>query len=472
MQISHDKLSFRTKFSYGLGTLAFGIKDHGFNVLLMLYYNQVIGLPAASVGLMIMLAMIVDAVADPLIGHLSDRTRTRWGRRHPFMYGSAIPVAVAYFLLWLPPHGSQALQLTYLLILSVAVRVAISCYEIPSSALMSEFSSDYEERTSLSTYRTVFFALGTVIMSLLVFKVLLLPTAEQPVGQLNAAGYARYATVSAVLMAFAILISALGTHKRIPTLSKPLPVSEHSGLFGGLRALLTDRPYVSVLLCGFMFAVAAGLAATLGVYISTYFWRLGAADLGTIGASAGGGLILALAILQFTRRYSKKHIAVSLFSVALVAIVLPVALGLPGWMPRDPGRLVPILIASTLVTTAAVLAAAVVSLSMVADVADHLDLKTGRRMEGLMFAASVMVNKAVSGVGVFLSGVVLSAIHFPEKADPATVDPAIVNEMTLVAAVCMGVFATLAILILQFYPITRESHQRTIEALKLRRAPA
>ena len=94
--------SFRSKFFYGFGSIAFGAKNAGFNSLMMLYYNQIIGLSAAAVGLAIFIALIVDAIADPVVGHISDNLHSRWGRRHPFMYFSAIPVGVSFFFLWVP----------------------------------------------------------------------------------------------------------------------------------------------------------------------------------------------------------------------------------------------------------------------------------------------------------------------------------------------------------------------------------
>ena len=469
MSTSNDKLKFPAKLSYGLGSVAFGIKDHGFNTLLMLYYNQVVGLPASWVGLAIMIAMLVDAVADPLIGHWSDGLKSPWGRRHPFMYASAIPVALAYLLLWMPPAGSQEFLFAYLLIVSIAVRVAISCYEIPSAALLSEFSNRYEERTSLSTFRTLFFAIGTVVMAVLVFKVMLVPTPEYPAGQLNPAGYVRYAIVAAVVMVFAILISAAGTHRRIPQLRAATASHAATGeLFAGLRMLVADRAYLSVLFCALLFAVATGVATTLGVYVYTYFWRLSAGDIGSVSGAAGGGLVLALLVLHFTRRFSKRNIAMSLYGIALLACVLPVALGLLGWMPDEPKTVLPYLVVSYLFMSMGVLAALVMVLSMAADIADRLELKTGQRMEGLMFATVIMVNKAVSGVGTFLSGIILSTIGFPEKADPASVDPSVVGKLAQIYVGNMSVFVTLALVALSFYPITREVHERTLRLLSER----
>ena len=102
------KLDVAAKVSYGAGSLAVGIKDAGFKSLLLIYYNQVIGLPAARVAFAIMIALVIEAVLDPIIGYVSDNWHSRWGRRHPFMYVSALPSALTFLLLWFPPTGWSA----------------------------------------------------------------------------------------------------------------------------------------------------------------------------------------------------------------------------------------------------------------------------------------------------------------------------------------------------------------------------
>ncbi len=461
------KLPIRTKLSYGLGTVAFGIKDQGFNTLLMLYYNQVVGLPASWVGTAIMIAMMIDAVSDPLIGHYSDHLKSRWGRRHPFMYASALPLAFAYFLLWSPPAGSHEMQFVYLLLTSVAVRVALACYEIPASALLPEFTNDYNERTSIATYRAMFLAVGSVGMAVLVFKLFLQPTPEQPVGQLNASGYAHYGMAAAIVMLFCVLLSAWGTHHRIPTLATNHN-EERVGLgelWRGMKILLQDRAYLSILACSMLFAIAVGFSTTIGTYVSTYFWRLNADHLAVIAGSLIWGLILALIVIQLSKRYGKKETTMTLYSIALTVVIVPVVLALMGLMPREIDALLPWLVVKNVLLTMCVIAALVLATSMGADVADHFELKAGRRMEGLMFAAFIMTNKAVSGMGVFLSGIALTVIGFPEQASPETVDPLIVNQLAWTYVIAMGSLCGLAIAALGFYPITRATHEETQRAL-------
>ena len=98
--LAQPPLSTGTRLAYGFGSIAYGIKESGFSTLLLLYYNQVVGLPAGQVGLAIMLALVIDAFVDPVIGHFSDHLRSRWGRRHPFMYVAIVPVALTFWALF------------------------------------------------------------------------------------------------------------------------------------------------------------------------------------------------------------------------------------------------------------------------------------------------------------------------------------------------------------------------------------
>ena len=117
------------KSVFGFGSAAFGIKDFGFNTFLLIFYNQVLGVPATLVSGAIAAALIIDAVADPFIGALSDNWRSRLGRRHPFMYASAVPVAVLYFFIWNPPAWSPGSLFFYLLAVSILLRIAVACYD-------------------------------------------------------------------------------------------------------------------------------------------------------------------------------------------------------------------------------------------------------------------------------------------------------------------------------------------------------
>ena len=146
-------LPIGTKLAYGFGAVAYGIKDTAFSTFLLFFYSRVIGMPAEQVGFAIMLVLIIDAISDPLVGHISDNLHSRWGRRHPFMYFSALPVAVSFYLMWNPPDLSTEAMFFYLLIMAALVRSLITLFEVPSTSLIAELTSDYDERTKLVGYR-------------------------------------------------------------------------------------------------------------------------------------------------------------------------------------------------------------------------------------------------------------------------------------------------------------------------------
>ena len=138
MTISTDRVPLHIKLFHGIGSIAYGVKDNGFSTFLLLFYNQVIGLDARLVSLALMLALFVDAFADPIIGHLSDRTYTKWGKRLPWLYIAPIPLGLAWILLWAAPASLGGWIFAYLLVIAIMVRVLVSCCEVPSASLIPE----------------------------------------------------------------------------------------------------------------------------------------------------------------------------------------------------------------------------------------------------------------------------------------------------------------------------------------------
>ena len=133
---SAELASARTLLAFGTGAVAVGTKNVVFSSWLMLYYNQVLGLKPYLAGLALALALIVDAISDPLVGAWSDRTRTRWGRRHPFIYASLLPFSGFIYLIFQPmPDASQSELFVRLLFLAIGVRLSMTFYEVPRSAL-------------------------------------------------------------------------------------------------------------------------------------------------------------------------------------------------------------------------------------------------------------------------------------------------------------------------------------------------
>lgn len=465
-------LDMRTKLFYGLGAASFGVKDNGFSYLLLLFYNQVVGLPATTVGIALMIALMIDACIDPLIGQMSDNLRSRWGRRHPFMYAAPLPIALAYAAVWNPPHWSQQGLLGYLVVCAVGVRALVSLYEVPSAALAAELTDQYDERSVLVSYRSFFGWIGGLSIQLLAFTVLLTPDRAHPVGQLNPAGYIHYGVIAAAVMFTTMLTSAVGTHHCIPMLKVPPPRRRLSlaRSLAEMRETLANRSFVFLMASTLASALMIGIYASLNQYFNTYFWGLTAHQIA--GLTAGVFISAFLALFTgppIAKRFGKRTTTMALFVVAVVIGIAPLLLRLAGLMPANhtPALYWIIFGVSVSGVTFAIVSLAMAQ-AMIADLVEVAELKTGRRSEGLFFAASTFVSKSVSGLGVLGASVVIQVIGLKSGADPATVPPEVLRHLAVIyCPMALTLYGT-ALLLLFGYKITRASHAETLRRLAVR----
>lgn len=467
------RTSLSTRLYYGSGAIAFGIKDNGFAYFLLIYYNQVLGVPATLAGAALMLALLVDAVSDPIMGYVSDNWHSRWGRRHPFMYASALPFALGYWLLWNPPHGLGERGLfVYLLVGAVGVRTLLTLYEVPSSSLAPELSEDYDDRTALLGFRFFFGWYAGLTMAALAYAVFLRPTPEYPDGVLNPDGYRLLGAVGGVGILLSVLASSLGTHRHIPALRRPRPRLPFAWrrVFGELFETLSNRSFLAIFCGAVVLSIGIGVTASLNVYVFTYFWGLTAPQIGTIVFfQFGSALVAPLATPPLTRRFDKKRVAIALAGFALVFGYAPIVLRLLGWFPANGHPwLLPLLRAHGLLQVTVFIMVSIALTSMIADVAEENEIRTGRREEGLFFATRNFALKASSGFGTLLAGLALDAIGFPGGAAPDAVSGEIVFRLGLVAGPALMVVYAVSLLFLRGYRITRSSHERNLEVLAQR----
>lgn len=463
------RLGLPTRFFYGFGSVAFGVKDNGFSYFLAFFYSQVVGLPAATVGLAIMFALIADAFIDPIIGQLSDNSRTRWGRRHPFMYAAALPVAVSYIFLWRPPAGwSHEALLVYLFAIAVLIRTFISCYEIPSAALAAELTTEYDERTRLLSWRYLFGWAGGLAMYGLALAVFLKPDAAHPVGQLNPTGYANYGIFAGGLMLFAILVSAIGTHKEIPNL-RPPPHAQVTlaQLAREMVGAFANRTFLTLIASGLFYAMGIGLGFAINLYFSTYFWEFSAGEIGGFTFSSLAAAILAFAVApRIAKAFDKKPAAMILIPLGLAIQLAPVALRLVDAFPSNTSAVIfPLIFVTNMFGVGFGIMGSILFSSMIADTVEDSELTTGRRQEGLYFAAYAFINKATTGAGIFAATMIVGAIHLPQGAKPGAVDPEIIRNLGLVYIPVQIVLYGLAVLVLSRYPISRSRHADTLRKL-------
>lgn len=471
-------ITLGTRVTYGAGAIANGVKNAAFTSYLLFFYSQIVGISASVVATAVALTLLVDAIADPLIGRWSDVTRSRWGRRHPFIYGSAIPTGIFFLLAWFPPAGMSNLQAGMWIFATASLtRVAISAFEINTSAMTPEMTDDYRERTRLFGLRWWFGYAGTYGFTTLCLLTFFAATPEYARGQLNPAGYPGFAIAGALTIVVAILLCGIGTHNRIPYLRQADQRPARMPLMTHLREMgqaLKNRAFLSIFGFGVLKYSAIGLYASTTLFFSTYLYKLNAAQLAILTIDSLVAATLAAPLAPIMSNWIGKRASSMVFAVLGVSIGLsPLVLAYNGmfFAPGHPA-MVPTLFAIGAIYGAMVAISLINTSSMLADVVEDSALKTGRHDAGTFFAASSFMQQCSTAVGIFLAGKILVWSDFPDKPVPGQVSDEAVRSLVLHYIPTSIALWTLGALFLLFYPITRARHEANVAALKAREAEA
>ena len=452
------------KVMHGLGSVAYGVKDNGFSVFLLIFYNQVLGIDAGVVGTVIMAALIFDAFADPIIGELSDRTQSKWGRRLPWLYTAAIPLGIIWLLLWHPPEMGQTGTIIWLFCTAVLARSLVAMCEVPSIALVPELTADYDERTRLMRYRFLFGWAGGLLM--LIFAYGIFFTGEKGVS--DPVGYDAYSVWGALMMTGAVLISALGQHRHVAKQSPPAPRGVGLGhAFAEAKVTLSNRAFLWLVSAAVFGLINQGLTFALTNYQLGFLWQLQQMEMLYYALILFTTVIVAFIIVPpLSARLGKKNAA-----ILLAMISMTFTAGLYGsWLldlvpgaPNDPSIL--FMFALVAMTNSAAVGMMMLTSSMMADVVEASQQETGRRSEGLFFAGYFFMQKCAVGIGTFAAGMILTFADFPQNALPGRVDVAVLDGLALYYMGTVLVLGIIGVLILRHFPISRESHNERLRAL-------
>jgi Na+/melibiose symporter-like transporter len=469
------EIAFSSKLTFGLGQMAEGLKNFSFNIFVLFYYSQVLGVPASLCGLMLFLALAFDAVTDPLAGSLSDHWNSPRGRRHPFMYAAAVPLGLAFWALFSPPDLSTTGLAIWLLVFSVLTRAAMTLYHVPHLALGAELTENFEERTSIVAYRQAFGYLGALTAAALAFGYFF---TESMGGRLNAASYPPYAALLSVLMAATIWISAFGTRREIPHLPRASP-SEQGSVLGRLvhdtGAAFQNESFRWLFAGVLIVFVMVGVDNALNIYVNQYFWELKDSQFLLLTIATPIGLILGSPLVRpIHERFDKKTgLVIGSAGWATLQIV-PVALRLSGGFPENGSPLlVPILVSFKFLQGVIVQQALVSFGSMMADVTDEHELATGRRTEGIFFGAVAFSGKLSSGFGTFVGGIGLDLIAFPRGTHVETaadVAPQTIVHLGLLYGPVVAGFGVVSVWCYTHYRLNRARHAQIISELRKSRA--
>jgi Na+/melibiose symporter-like transporter len=452
---------FSTRFWFGLGQAGEGIKTTALAAVVLFYYAQVLNLDPRLAGLALLLATATDGVSDLLVGAWSDTLRHRWGRRHPPMYASILPFGLGFMLLFAVPHGlGRTWLFAWLLGTALIARNAMTLFVVPHFALGAELSTDHDGRTVVVAFRAFFANVGLGI-TFLAGALLFVPTKAFPTGQLNPVYYPLYGLILGLLIMAVTLASTLGTHACIPYLPQPAPGSRFS-----VRRAFADlwqafrSPSFRIFMAGF-FTWAIGLIVfkSIEIYLGTYFWRLQQSLVFLLPlAGAVASLAGTLAWVWIVRRIGKKaSFIASMLGFSLVYFGL-VLLKQNGLMPAGQGTYLAAVFVGSMLAAMIAAAPGVVGGSMLADIADEVELMFTARREGILFGAISFVTKISIGLGAQIAGFLVSWSGLPAHAAPASVSDAVsarLADLTIGFVLAVAVAATLMYLA---YPLSRARH--------------
>ena len=397
------------------------------------------------------------------------------------MYASILPLMVSFYLLFNPLVASEFGMFLWLLVFSNATRTSMSLYHVPHIALGAELSEDYDERSKLVGYRMFFANVGVLFTFAVAFLYFFAPTAEFENGQLNAGAYPGFALLLAGLMGVTIFWSGWGTRAAIPFLPVA-PAAPRLGLGKVLWRVLLDiiaamrsRSFRWLFFGVLVVFVMVGVNGGLDLYVFTYFWELDRASiLLVICAYPVGVLTGSFFCPAFFNRFGKK--AGLIFGGLSWAFwqTTPIVARLMDWFP-DNGEplLISLLVVIKVIQGASTVQANVAFGSMVADIIDEHEYETGKRQEGIFFAASSFSAKATSGIGNVIAGVTLDLISWPRGAHIRTasdVPPETLVNLGMVYGPIVAAFGFVSIWCYTHYRLTRQRHAEILEELARRRA--
>lgn len=469
-----ERVRLPTKFAYGFGQVADAIKVNAFEIFLFFYYNQVLGLSGTLTGLAVFLALCADAINDPVFGSISDNLHSRWGRRHPLIYLSVLPAALAYWGLFSPPENlSDTGLFVWLLVFCIFLRTAVSLYHVPYQALGTELSNDYRQRSSLVAFRTTFGILGAAGLVIISFSYFFSSSEGFASGQLNPANYPSFALFFAIAVGVCILVSAMGTHHTISYLYKPDKVSSRFSwqhIWRDFFSSVQHKSFRVLMLSVMLILVMAGIQNALTLHVLTYFWELPSGQVQWVVLAYILGQLIGVPFVGFLHHHlERKWILIfgALWSIGFH--ILPVICRLLGWLPDNGDQIIVfLLIGSWILSGMGGVQCNICAGTMIADISDDHEVKTHRSQAGMFFGGFTLTVKTSLGIGHVIAGIIIDLIQFPSDAQPGQVEAEVLFNLGLLFGPITGVIGCVGILSLVYYRLTRTQIEENRQQLNER----
>ncbi len=466
----NQRLSWREKLSYGAGDLGPAIAANLMVVFQLVFFTNVAGLNPGLAGTVLLIGKAWDAINDPVIGLLSDRTHSRWGRRLPWMFWGAIPFGVSFLFLWLVPRfhpdpaQNQMPLFWYYVLVAIAVNTFYTVVNLPYTALTAELTQDYDERTSLNSFRFGFSISGSIlslILALAIFQFI----PNDPIRQ-----YVILGTVGAVIITLPLYWCVGGIRGRAIQMEqtrRATTPAQSIPLLTQLQIAFGNRPFLFVIgiyLCSWL--AVQNTVAIIPYFVKNWMGLSDQAFTQVVLAVQVTALVMLFVWARLSETLGKKQV----YGLGMLAWIAAQT----GLFFLQPGQTA-LMFVLAVMAGVGVATAYLIPWSMIPDVIELDELQTGQRREGIFYALMVFLQKIGLAIGLFLVGQALQVSGFiktvagqPEPVQP----PTALWTIRLMIGPVPTLVLLLGLVFAYFYPITREKHAEILLQLAERQAMA
>lgn len=447
MQTGTEKLSVKEKVGYALGDTAANFIFQTMVMFQLVFYTDTFGISAIAAGTLLVVVRIWDAVFDPIMGVIADKTKTRWGKFRPWILWTAVPFGIMGFLTFVTPDFSADGKLIYAYVTYIVLMMIYSANNLPYSALSGVMTGDLGERTSLSSYRFVF-----AMLAQLIIQGLALPMVNYFGAGDSAKGYQFTMGIFSALAVILFIITFSTTKERIqPAPTQKATVKQHFG------DLLKNGPWLVMFILTIILFITLAMRGSIVLYYFKYY--VGQEDLFSLFNVLG--TVATIIGIFFSKKLSMRFGKRNVFIGGLLGTTFFTALFI-----FLPPTAIPFMFASEILRQFVYGFTIPLLWAMMADVADYSEWKNNRRATGIVFAAIVFGLKAGLGFGGAIAGYILSLYgYIPNAIQSAAALEGIRLTMSLFPAITFGICAV----VLFFYQINKQTEIQITEELTERR---
>ncbi len=432
------RLPVRTKLGFGVADLGGNLFFTAMGFWSLNYLTDTVAIPAAAAGAAVMIGKLWDAVTDPMMGFISDRTRTRWGRRRPYLLFGAVPLFLSMWFFFTNPHIANPILVTIWAAFALCLlNTAYTVVNIPYSSLTPELTQDYHERSSLNGYRFGFAVIGTILGAGAVLPIIgLFKTRD--------AGFSAVGAILGLVMMVTALITFASV--REPDHSKtPRPTE---GFFQTFLAVFKNKPYVIILITYALNLTALNFVQGILIYYFKYLYNNeGATTIAMILLLVVAMVNIPISVLVSKHIGKKRTYQISFFILATACLgifFLGHVLGMKFFL------------AMMVYAGVGIGFGYVAPWAMVPDTIEYDAVTTGKRKEGAFYGMWTFTSKVGTSLAIFLTGVILGlakyAPNLAQQADSATF------AIRLIVGPIPAIVFLLAIILVQLYPIDEKTY--------------